>query len=279
MAKEVEKKESESGGTLADELKAMNDFVPLDEDEEEKKGSEEEENEEEEVDDDSEEEEEDDGEDEDDDEEDEDKSPKPDPVLKDIQEKLDKLALKSDEAEDVKEEKSEEPDVDSELDFLEDIDMEELTSDKATLNKLLNKVVGVAHERGRISGAKEAKEAIFRNLPTLIKNNTDQQSELKEAATAFYKNNPDLVEWKGACAAVANEVASADPGMKLSKLFEKTEKIVRERLNLKKQAVEKKRTKKGPKFAKTSSGKSGKKGGSKLTGVEADIADMNNSNN
>ena len=264
-------KENQSSevGTMLKDLDLMNELVP--DDKGEKPGKEEEI--EEEVVDESEEEEEVEEEEEEEEEEPEevdDTPPAPDPLLSDILGKVtalnESLKVKPED-----ESKEPEPDPDVELDFLEGIDMEALTSKPEVLNKVLNNMVKIASDRGRVAGAKEATEKMLRSIPKLVEENNSQRSAMKIAVQGFYAKNPDLKEWSHAVSMTANEIAAQNPGFTLSQLMDKTGETVRARLKLKGQAKQKK-----PKFAKTPGGKAGgKKGSSKLKGVAAEIAEMN----
>jgi hypothetical protein len=143
---------------------------------------------------------------------------------------------------------------DNEIDFVGDDDPVELTTDKTLLNKMLNKVYK--------QGAQAGQERALRAMPEVVRSNVVQQQSLYEETKKFYDENPDLAQFKGAVAVVAQEILAKEPELQLKDLFPKVEEEARKRLTLVKTAQQTTSTKAQertakPAFAKTGSGPRG----------------------
>jgi len=143
-------------------------------------------------------------------------------------------------AEEEKRKKAEEPLKLDEHDFIGDIDLEDLTHDKAALNKLLNAV----YSKGVGDAKKIATEGVLMTIPDIVKHNIALQTAMTEAKDNFYKENEDLKPFKAVVAAVFEEVAAKNSGKKIGEIMALTAPEVRTRLKLKEKAVEKKEEKK-----------------------------------
>ncbi len=84
---------------------------------------------------------------------------------------------------------------------------------------------------------KAVEQALMR-LPDVVIPMARSQVAYMTSIQDFYRANPDLYQYKEYCGAVANELASKDPSLQLTKLLENTEKEVRSRLKLKKAALD-----------------------------------------
>lgn len=141
--------------------------------------------------------------------------------------------------------KNDEPLKLEEQDFIGDLDLYDLTSDKTALNKILNAV----YSKGVNDSKKIATEGVLNTIPEIVKYNITLLTSLKEASDKFYAENKELVPYKRVVAAVFEEIASKNPDKKYNELMNLVAPEARKRLNLQKQAV---------KEDKESEGKDGK---------------------
>ena len=107
------------------------------------------------------------------------------------------------------------------VEFLKDLDMDELTRSPEELNKLLN----VVYSKGLGASEKVVVEKVLRSLPDIVKTSLTTISSLKQARDKFYEDNKDLLPFEGDVAAAFEEVASENPG----KGFDELSKDVAER--------------------------------------------------
>lgn len=121
----------------------------------------------------------------------------------------------------------------AEIDFLGDTDLDELTRDPKLFNQLLNKVHKSGVDLGR-QYAKTSSESVVRSIPDIVKNNITITSKLKEANEQFYKDNEDLIPWKGAVATVFQEEMAKDPSKRYDEILPTVADEVRRRIGLKK---------------------------------------------
>ena len=164
-------------------------------------------------------------------------APAEDPRDEEIRKLREKLAEK--EAEPTKAPPTKAPSTEapiSEEDFLGDLDLEDLTRDKESFNKLLNKVYKKGREDTRAESRK-GDEFVIRSMPDIVKNNIALISKLKEVNEKFYSDNKDLVPWKKTVGAVFEELISENPNKTYEELLPDVSKITRERLALHKQAT------------------------------------------
>jgi len=126
-----------------------------------------------------------------------------------------------------------------ERNFLEGVaDLDSVLSSPEELNKLLVMVYNTALEEA----SKLSASQIMRGLPETISVVAKQQYERIEQVKDFYTQNPDLKPVQGTVAAVAQEIAAANPEYTTAKLFEETAKKTREILQIKEGMKEKTKT-------------------------------------
>lgn len=157
------------------------------------------------------------------------------------------------------------------VDFLGGVDMEDVTGNKNTLNKVLNLVFKKGIEQGQT-----LKEGVLRSIPSVVTNVANQQIGLKESVDKFYRDNPDLAtpKRKKIVALKAEKAISEDPAITLSQAFDIAEKETREILKLKKKTVVKREKGDRPSFGKKAKGKQKVKSKPKLTELQQDLNDM-----
>lgn len=160
-----------------------------------------------------------------------------------------------------------------EVNYLDGVDMDELSEKPEVLNKILNKAVANAVDRGKKLGTEE----VLKSLPTIVAGMMQQQSTNANAVAGFYKENVDLAKYKPLVKATASEVATKNPEITQEELFKKTGELVRKRLGLKAKATSGKgKGGKGKKpFSKVSSRQGGgKQPKKKATGMGSEIDSM-----
>ena len=157
-----------------------------------------------------------------------------------------------------------------EINFVDGVDMEELTSNPKVFNEVLNKVFKKGVEKGS-----KLKESVLLSVPNVIKYTLTQQTALEKATAKFYADNADLntPNNKKIVALIAEKIVAKNPQLKLEEILEKTEKEVRVILNLKKQANSKKEDK--PDFGKKPKGDKAKPAPKeKLSELQKELNDM-----
>ena len=119
-----------------------------------------------------------------------------------------------------------------EQNFLEGIDIDELTEDSAKLNKLLNKI----YQQAVTDTRKILGESVLRSIPDIVKTNIATVTNLQKASEQFYDQNPDLKPFKKVVAAVFEELASQHSDKRYDEVLAKVGDEVRKRLDLHKKA-------------------------------------------
>jgi len=177
-------------------------------------------------------------------------------------------------AEEKKEEKKEEPLKLEEADFIGDLDLDELTRDKAALNKILNLV----YSKGVNDSKRIATEGVLNSIPDIVKHNLTLLTSLKEASDNFYSENKDLVPFKRVVAAVFEDIAAKNPDKKYNELMNLVGPEARKRLELHKQAVkkvEKEEDVKPPRLPGTKGGQRQTPTKPNTSSLEKEISEMN----
>jgi|GEM_PF-1284526 len=148
-------------------------------------------------------------------------------------EKAEKVEEERLKAEEDKKKAAKEPLKLDEQDFIGDLDLEELTRDKAAFNKILNAV----YSKGVSDSKQLSTESVLSSIPEIVKHNLTLLTTLKEASDNFYKENADLTPFKRVVASVFEEIAAKNPDKKYGELMNLVAPEARKRLNLHEQAV------------------------------------------
>lgn len=128
------------------------------------------------------------------------------------------------------------PSAQTEIDFVEDLDLDDLSRDPKELNKVLNRTVQEA--------VRKAVESTLKSIPDVVRNNVEIVNTLREASERFYNTNSDLKEFKKVVAVVFEEIAAANPGDSLEDVMSKAGAEARKRLGLVKKVAEQSGSKK-----------------------------------
>lgn len=118
-----------------------------------------------------------------------------------------------------------------EQDFLKGIDIDDVTRDGGSFNKLLNSIYKKAVEsvRGEV---KKTKEETIQSIPSIVNTNIELQKTLKEMSDNFYENNKDLKPFKKVVAVVFEEIANQNPKSPYNEILGKVGDETRKRLEL-----------------------------------------------
>jgi len=109
-------------------------------------------------------------------------------------------------------------------DFLKDLDFDDVTRSPEELNKVLNMV----HSRSVISTQK----AIMDKIPSLVSKQLEAVQLINKISEDFYKDNPDLVEFKKVVSLVWKEMAEKEPDKSMADAVKAIAPEVRKRLGL-----------------------------------------------
>ena len=117
----------------------------------------------------------------------------------------------------------------SNFNFLDGLDIDEVLSSSDNLNKLL---LGV-YNKALQESSKLSAENIMRSLPSTMSNYVTQHLTMREMVNNFYDSNDDLVGAKQTVTDVANKIANENPDLSVEEVFAKTADEARRVLNLK----------------------------------------------
>lgn len=111
-----------------------------------------------------------------------------------------------------------------EIDIMGDHSFDDITDDEEKFKSWAKQLVARTQEA--------TQESIYKNLPQVIQAYAEQQLEVKSRAQNFYKDNPDLANYKQEVAKSANLIASAEPGLDHDTFFKKVADHTRYMLGL-----------------------------------------------
>lgn len=204
-------------------------------------------------------------------------------ALEEENRKLREKLAKKDEPKPTAAPSTEAPLVLDEVDFLDGVDLDDLTRDPKEFNKFLNKFYTRTVEEGRNLGTQRTLQAI----PDIVANVVASRIMLQKASDTFYEENPDLVPFKKVVGTVAEELIANNPSIKYGDLVAKDEKgnpsmlekEVRNRLELHRKATDRgKNTKPTPPRLPRKTGRSERGTGKpNLSPIESEIDKMNKS--
>ena len=162
-----------------------------------------------------------------------------------------------------------------EHDFVGDLDLEDLMTDKKAFNKLLNAV----YSKGVNDSKNVVSEGVLKTIPDIVRHNVQIVRDLQATSDRFYENNKDLKPFKRVVAAVFEEIASKNPGKEYAEILEEVGKETRKRLDLHKEAIKDKGSKRNaaPKIRSKKSRAGTLTDEPKKSDLESEIADMNKS--
>ena len=119
------------------------------------------------------------------------------------------------------------------INFMKDVNMDEIIDSPEALNKLLvgvyNKAIEAAETR--------AVEKVLRSIPQLVVNYASRHATMADLVRDFYNTNQDLVPVKRTVATVANEVAAEHPDWEVKAVFDEAAARTRKLLGIQKREV------------------------------------------
>lgn len=165
------------------------------------------------------------------------------------------------------------PEVIEPIDFTKDLDLEELIRDPEEFNKLLNTVhqAGITMTRTEI---RAGDEAVINSTPETVRNLIKVSKALAEESDLFYADNKELIPFKTTVAAVWEEVIAENPDKPRSDILAEVATKTREKLELKKAAIEKDKEDKPPNLPGANKGGKRQQTKPNTTSFEAEIAEM-----
>lgn len=146
---------------------------------------------------------------------------------------------------------------------------DELLRNPKELNKVFNNLYKKAVEVGRTMALQE--------FPTIIERQVASMNDINQMIKDFYIENEDLAPVRPYVGIIASQIQTEHPEYTVSKLFDETERVVRESLGMKKASKKAKPTEEGgkkeePSFASPPGAR--KPAGGKLTGIAKEIQDL-----
>lgn len=132
--------------------------------------------------------------------------------------------------------------------FIKEEEAQEMGLEADKFNKILNKVYKMG-----LSNMSKYKEDMLSSVPDIVSKQVARQSTIDRMVDDFYKRNEDLRQYRSYVGTVANQIQAKNPDLGIQKLFEETEREVRDRLNITKRSQEKHTAEKpeeDPSFAK-----------------------------
>jgi len=160
-------------------------------------------------------------------------------------------------------------------DFLKDVDLDDLITDKDALNKLFNQVYKSAVSDTR----KSLSESVLRQIPDIVKANIVIQQNLKATSDRFYEENKDLEPFKKVVAVVFEDLLAQNPDKKYDEILSLTAPEVRKRLDLQKKVVQQPNKSGTPRLPSSKGGGGGKRTDTKpdISPMEKELSDMSES--
>jgi hypothetical protein len=104
---------------------------------------------------------------------------------------------------------------DTEIDLLEGTSMEDALQTPEGFKILLGNIVSLYKRSQQLS-----QEAVYKNVPEILKKHVSSQVEASATARDFYAKNTDLVKYKVDVAASANLIAATYPGVAGEEFFD-----------------------------------------------------------
>lgn len=174
--------------------------------------------------------------------------------------------------EEKKEEKKEEPLTLAEQDFIGELDLDDLVTNKETFNKLLN----VVYSKGVNDSKKIATEGVLMTIPDIVKYNISLISSLEKARDKFYSENKDLEPFKPVVAAVYEEIAAKNTDKKIEEVMTLVAPEVRKRLSLHLKAKEEEKSnERSPRLPSSKGGPRGSNSKPETSALSKELEEMN----
>lgn len=115
--------------------------------------------------------------------------------------------------------------------FVDGVDIDEVTRDPAEFNKILNNIYRQAVTQARNEIRRQG-EVLVRTVPSEVARKMKDSEELVKLTRNFYSQNQDLQKFPKVVATVYEEVAAREPKAKITEILRKVGDETRERLGL-----------------------------------------------
>lgn len=119
----------------------------------------------------------------------------------------------------------------SDEDFVKDLDLDDLTSDKSALNKVLNEIYRKAVVTAR-QDLKRSSETLAKAVPAETADLIKKQEALADISKKFYESNPDLKSFNKVVGVVFEDIATKNLDKTYPQILEMVGEETRKRLNL-----------------------------------------------
>jgi len=156
----------------------------------------------------------------------------------------------------------------------------DVTVDEDTYDKILESPESFTNWAKEFASkiADKTLEAVYQNVPELIRKYADETVTVRTYAQQFYRDNPDLEPYKADVARIANVIAQAEPNLPYDEFFKKVADYARYSLSLYKKTEEsQQRQKKSGKPALPNKSIGGRRKPEAIEGMEKEILDLINS--
>lgn len=141
------------------------------------------------------------------------------------------------------------------VDYIGNLDMDDVTADKNILNQIINNAVqdAIKHVVGMIPDI----NGLTANIPKTVQEQVQQQISIDRIVNNFYDDNKDLTPVKETVAQVAQNIAIEHPDYDVNKLFNEAAKLTRSLLRMPEPVIEKEENSEfnRPAFTKTKTSK------------------------
>jgi hypothetical protein len=121
----------------------------------------------------------------------------------------------------------------SDQDFLKDVDVDDLVSDRDSLNKLLNNVYKQALKDAN-TAIKRTSETVLTTVPDRVIQGMELKESLRKLSEQFYDQNKDLKPFSKVVGVVFDELIQQSPKATYNEVLGKLGEETRKRLELKK---------------------------------------------
>jgi len=110
------------------------------------------------------------------------------------------------------------------IDFVKDLDMDDVSSDPKLFNKILHTVIAKVRQT--------TAEQVLRSIPQVVMSQVNQQTYFKRIADRFYEDNPDLVNVRQVVKACTQQIQQTNPEWEVEKVLKEAALKVRDTLGM-----------------------------------------------
>lgn len=154
------------------------------------------------------------------------------------------------------------------IDFVGDLDMDDVASDSKVFNTLLNKVL----QQGIVVGKKLNQDSFATDVPQVVADQVSRFSQNQIMIDQFYKDNEDLINVKQVVKACATQVASENPDKGLEFVLKKAAENARKTLGFKRPVKQKSSDPNSAAFAKQKGGQ--RKKAKKISKLQQELDEL-----